>query len=254
MAVKLENRWIWITGASTGLGKEMVRQLLVQNNRLILTARSEENLREVQKLSPDQIWVVPADLSLQESTEVLRKEISEITACLDTVILNAGDCQYIDIENFDIRVVEHICQVNYLGFARCVDAALPLLLASSSNPHLVGISSASVFYGLPRAAAYGASKAALAHFLQSLRVDLFSKGVDVSVVYPGFVDTPLTRQNDFPMPWILKDEAAVKKIIQGLVNRKHEIAFPKPLIWSLKLLAALPSRMAVRLAQNMVRL
>lgn len=253
MRQELTNRRIWITGATSGIGKAMALELADRGNQLILSARSKHNLQEVQSHHPDSIQIIDADLSDPKCAASLRTRLSELTPALDTVILNAGSCEYIEIENFDIAAVERITQVNYLGFARCVYAALPLLLQSQAMPHLVGISSASAYFGLPRAQAYGASKAAVSYFLESMRVDLYRKGVDVSVVFPGFVDTPLTRKNDFPMPGLISEEQACQRILSGIENRANEISFPRPLILTLKLLSALPSSWSTRLAQRIVR-
>ena len=108
-------------------------------------------------------------------------------------------------------------------------------------------------WGLPRAQAYGASKAAMRHFLQAFRLDIFAEGIDVSIVYPGFVDTRLTRANDFEMPFQLTKAQAVKRIIKGIEKRKNEIAFPKRLIWPIRLLSILPAAIYTEIGQKMVR-
>jgi len=251
--MNLTDRWIWITGASSGLGLALAKELLKQGNRLIVTARSREKLEHLSGISPDNVWIVVSDISNSQSAEDLKHKLAQITPIIDTVILNAGNCEYIDIDHFDMDSVERVTQVNYLGFARCVYAALPLLLKSEKQPHLVGISSASAYFGLPRAEAYGASKAALSYFLDSLRVDLHHKGVVVSTVYPGFVDTPLTRKNDFPMPGIVSTEKAVKIILYGMMKMRNQISFPFLLVIFLKFLKLIPYSWSTRLVQGMVR-
>ena len=253
MRMNLTDRWIWITGASSGLGLALAEELLKQENRLIVTARNRDNLEQLSNLDPDNVWIVDSDISNPQCAQDLKNRLAQITPVIDTVILNAGNCEYIDVNDFDIDSVERVTQINYLGFARCVYAVLPLLLKSEKTPHLVGISSASAYFGLPRAEAYGASKAALSHFLDSLRVDLHHKGVFVSTVYPGFVDTPLTQKNDFPMPGIVKTEKAVEFILSGMKKMRNEISFPFSLIASLKFLSILPSSWSTRLVQKLVR-
>jgi short-subunit dehydrogenase len=251
--MNLTDRWIWITGASSGIGLALAEQLLKQGNRLIVTSRSRDNLEQLFALNPDNVWIVVSDISNPLSARDLKKKLAQITPVIDTVILNAGNCEYIDVNNFDIDSLERVTQVNYLGFARCVYAVLPLLLKSQKKPHLVGISSASAYFGLPRAEAYGASKAALSHFLDSLRVDLHHKGVLVSTVYPGFVDTPLTRKNDFPMPGIVSTEKATAIILSGMGKMRNQISFPFLLTVSLKFLRLIPYSWSTRLVQGMVR-
>ena len=251
--VPLSNRRVWITGGSSGIGRELVRALLARHNRLIVTARQSDRLAEVQALCPERIDLLPCDITQADAAEFLKDGLARLTPALDTVILNAGGCEYVDATAPDIELIERVTQVNYLGFARSLCACMPLLLASDARPHLVGISSAATLCGLPRAEAYGASKAALSYFLESLRADLFSHGVTVSIVNPGFVDTPLTRRNDFPMPWLMTEQQAVARIIRGLERRKHLIEFPAPLTWGLRLLRLLPDTLVLRLAQGMAR-
>lgn len=251
-------KWIWITGASSGIGKILATSLLGQGHNVIITSRTENALQSIKNRYPENTYILAADISKGNSAEMMTDKLAQITDQLDTVILNAGNCEYVDVDNFDVGIFERVTEVNYLGMIRCVAAALPMLENSrskpnSEKPHLVGVSSASAFFGLPRAQAYGASKSAVSHFLESLRVDIYRKGIDVSVVYPGFVDTPLTQKNDFPMPGIVSAEQACQWILSGIEKRKHEISFPKKLIWSLKILALLPSSISVKLAQKMVR-
>ena len=249
----LENRKIWITGASFGIGFELAKALLQKNNSLVLTARSKTSLQQLQSEFPGQVTVVCCDLSRENSAEELKAALAQQCEYLDTVILNAGICEYVDINNLDMALVDRVTQTNYLGFVRSLYAALPLLRNSKDAPHIVGVSSASAYIGLPRAQAYGSSKAAMRHFLQSLRVDIFSEGIDVSIVYPGFVDTRLTRANDFEMPFQLTTQQAVSRIIKGLEKRKKEIAFPKRLIWPLRILSMLPAAVYTELGQKIVR-
>ena len=253
MRVELTNRKIWLTGASFGMGLELAKRLLENNNSLIVTARSEQALEELAAEYPGKVTIVACDLSQVNAQQTLNKALTQSCDYLDTVILNAGICEYIDAFDFDMDLVDRVTQANYLGFVRCVSCALPLLRKSTKRPHLVGISSASAYIGLPRAEAYGASKAAMRHFLQSLRLDVFAAGVDVSIVYPGFVDTRLTRANDFDMPFQLTIAQAVSRIMKGLENRKMEIAFPKRLIWPIRLLSILPACLYTELGQKLVR-
>jgi len=138
-----------------------------------------------------------------------------------------------------------------MGTVYCVDAALPLLRAGNRG-HLVGMSSTAAYAGLPRAEAYGASKAAVRYLFQSLDVDLASDNVDVSVILPGFVETPLTDKNDFPMPMRISVDEAVVAIIRGLEKRQREIAFPFSFALGLRIAARLPDAIRTRLFAKMV--
>ncbi len=253
MAVELTNRTIWLTGASFGIGLELAERLLDKNNQLIVTARSETVLQKLKTDYPDQVTIIACDISDPSAADYLKAELANHVESLDTVILNAGICEYIDVTDFDMDLVDRVTQTNYLGFVRCVAAALPLLTGSRNNPHLVGVSSASAYHGLPRAEAYGTSKAAMRHFLQSLRLDVFPLGIDVSIVYPGFVDTRLTRANDFDMPFQMTTDQAVEQMIKGIEKRKKEISFPRRLIWPIRLLSMLPASLSTELGQKLVR-
>ena len=253
MAIELKNRTTWLTGASFGIGLELAKSLLDKNNRLIVTARSETVLQKLKAEYPGQVIIVACDVAKTSAADYLKTELAKHVDSLDTVILNAGICEYIDVTNFDMDLVDRVTQTNYLGFVRCVAAALPLLTKSKHHPHLVGVSSASAYFGLPRAEAYGASKAAMRHFLQSLRLDVYPLGIEVSIVYPGFVDTRLTRANDFEMPFQLTAEQAVERIIKGVEKRKKEISFPKRLIWPVRFFSVLPASLSTELGQKLVR-
>ena len=251
--IPLEQRTIWVTGASSGIGKALATKLIERGNTLILTARNEAALNQIRQIDPERIFVVPADIADPHCIEALRAGLESTTNSIDTVILNAGTCEYLDVAQYESALVERVLQVNVLGLSRCIEASLALVRNSSKHPHIVGISSAAAITGLPRAEAYGASKAAVVSFLESLGLDLNRYGVDVSVVYPGFVETPLTDLNDFPMPFIMDVGTAADLIIDGIEKRRLKVAFPKRLIWSLKLMAALPDKLRFKVGLSMVR-
>ena len=257
MQIPLSNRTIWLTGASSGMGFRLAEELLERGNTVVLTARNTGALVPLQERYPANAHVIGADVTDQESMNKLRDELGHACDSIDSIIINAGSCEYIDIDianpDIDMDVIRRITDVNYIGAVNCIAIALPFLKQSRNSPHIVGISSAASFQGLPRSEAYGSSKAALRHFLQSLRLDLSSCGIEVSIVYPGFVDTPLTRKNDFPMPFIMTVDQAVAILIKQLEQRKLEISFPRRLIWPLRLLSMLPARISLWVGQKMVR-
>lgn len=252
--VPLRNRRIWLTGATSGIGRAIFDQLIQRDNSVIITARDRSDLEELRQAAPSQVEILVADISETGAEKSIASGLAALVGSIDTVILNAGGCEYIDINQFDSALIERIFQVNTLGMARCIEACLPLLRASSDRPHLVGISSAAALTGLPRAEAYGASKAAVTSMLESLGLDLDSQGVHVSVIHPGFVDTPLTRLNDFPMPFLMPASQAAGIIVNSIESRKRSVAFPRRLVWPLKVMSMLPAsvrhRMGMRMARN----
>ena len=168
------------------------------------------------------------------------------------MILNAGTCEYVDAKQFDASIIEHVVRTNLLASSYCIEAALPLLRAGQT-PHLVGVASAVTYLPLPRAEAYGASKAGLRYLFESLRIDLSPEGIDVTVVSPGFVDTPLTERNDFPMPLSWPADKAARHIFGKLEKRPLEIAFPALFIATLWPLSKLPNRAQLIIGKRMLR-
>ncbi len=242
----LNDRRIWITGASSGIGQALAGALAKQGNQVIISGRSADRLEETRRLCPDRIQALPFDVVSRQANLDAARSIESTFGFLDVVVLNAGTCEYLDVQSFDTELVRRVNETNYMGFVHGVEASLPLLRKGNS-PYLVGMSSTVAYTGLPRAEAYGASKAAIRHFLQSLRVDLAAEGIDVSIICPGFVKTPLTDLNDFAMPLRITSDEAARYIVRGMQRRQHEIAFPPLFVAFIKLLALLPSRLRNRL-------
>ena len=245
-------RRIWLTGASSGIGAALAEQLLEQGHRLALSARTIEPLQALAKRYPAQVLVVAGDLSDAAQVRGIGEHIGQVWGALDSVILNAGTCEYVDARQFDASIIEHVVRTNLLASSYCIEAALPLLRKGTA-PHLIGMASSVTYLPLPRAGAYGASKAALRYLLQSLRIDLAAEGMDVTVVSPGFVDTPLTARNDFAMPMSWPAAKAARHIYKRLSHRDLEIAFPAPFIFGLKLLSWLPGRLQLAIAKRLAR-
>ena len=247
-----DGRRIWLTGASSGMGVHMAEELLKSGARLALTARTLAPLKALSDRYPGQVLLVPGDLTDHPQVREIGNRITQLWGALDTVILNAGTCEYVDVRHFDATVIERVVRTNLLATSYCLESALPLLRAGS-RPHLVGVVSSVTYWALPRAEAYGASKAGLRYLLQSLRIDLAQEGIDVTLVSPGFVDTPLTEKNDFPMPMRWPAHKAARHICQRLQKRPLEIAFPTLFIATLRLLASLPKRLQVALGRRLAR-
>jgi short-subunit dehydrogenase len=247
---------IWVTGASSGIGASLAKELSKNKGlRLIISARGEHNLQSVAAECENPPIVMPLDVTDKEATVLLAQKIKEQFGRLDIVILNAGDCLYLDIESLDepidVAIFEKMMNTNFLSTVYGVSATLPLL-NNSSQPHLVIMSSSVVYLPLPRAEAYGASKAAVEYFGNTLRIQLAPYKIPVSVIYPGFVKTPLTQKNNFPMPFLISSEESAKRIIRGITNYQAEITFPWPLILLLKTLNLLPIAWQVALLKKTI--
>lgn len=247
-----QGRRVWITGASSGIGRAVALELAGRGARVILSGRNRAALEQAAGKCGAGAIPLPLDVTDRAANLQAAAAIRERAGGLDIAVLNAGTCEYVEARRFDSGVFERVMQSNFLGMVYGIEAVLPLLRQSSS-PHLVGMSSTVAYGGLPRTEAYGASKAAIRYMLASLRIDLLPERIPVSVVCPGFVRTPLTDQNDFPMPFRIEAEAAARCIADGIAARRHEIHFPKRFSLPFKLLALLPSGLYTRLVGRMTR-
>ena len=245
-------RRIWLTGASSGIGAALAEQLLQQGHRLALSARSVEPLQALAKRFPQQVLVVAGDLSDAEQVRAIGEHIAQVWGALDCAILNAGTCEYVDVSAFEAAMIERVVRANLFTASYCIEAALPLLRLGNP-PHLVGVGSSVTFMALPRSQAYGASKAAVRYLLGSLRIDLRAENIAVTLVSPGFVETPLTEKNDFPMPMSWSADKAARYIAEQLPKQPFDIAFPGPFIAILKLVACPPKRLQVPIVARMSR-
>ncbi|WP_079200849.1 SDR family oxidoreductase [Pseudomonas sp. CC6-YY-74] len=245
-------RRIWLTGASSGIGAALAELLLQRGHRLALSARTVAPLHALAKRYPGQVLLAPGDLSDAAQVRAIGERIAQLWGALDTVILNAGTCEYLEVQSFEAALIERVVRANLFSASYCIEAALPLLRLGH-EPHLVGVGSSVTYLPLPRAEAYGASKAGLRYLLEALRIDLAAEDIAVTVVSPGFVDTPLTQHNDFPMPMRWPVDKAARHIAERLEQRPFEIAFPWPFIAILRLLAHLPKRLQVAIGKRMAR-
>ena len=243
---------IWLTGGSSGIGAALAEILLEEGHQLALSARQIAPLQALAARFPSQVLLVAGDINEWQQVAEIGRQIERTWGALDLVILNAGTCEYLEPGHFDTELVERVVRTNLLGASHCVQAALPLL-RRGKRPHLVVIGSAVTWLALPRAGAYGASKAALRYLIESLRIDLAAEGIDVTLVSPGFVDTPLTRRNDFPMPMCWSAPRAARRIATRLWNRPLEINFPQPFILAIRLFGSLPVRWRLALGRRLAR-
>lgn len=229
----------WVTGASSGIGKALTYELAKQGHKLIISSRNREELDKLSNEFPELIKVAPCDVANSEEMQSLFTRTMPELNSLDGIFLCAGVCEYIDLPDFNLDVFQRAYSVNYMGTVNSCAAAYPLLKNSTlykqnKKPFIVGLCSMSSYLGFSRAEAYGASKAAMAYFLDSFRADIGHR-IDVIPVYMGFVETPMTAQNDFPMPFLISSEQAVKGMLKKLVKRPLRINFP----WRLHIMLSL---------------
>lgn len=235
-----------MTGASSGIGRALAVALARLGNDVVISGRNEQELEKTRGECPDRIRCVAFDVADRDANLAAAQNIEKELGGLDIAVLNAGTCEYLDVGKFDSVMIKRVMDINYMGLVYGVEASLPLL-RKGRDPYLVGMSSTVAYTGLPRAEAYGSSKAAIRHFLQSLRIDLDSEGIDVSIICPGFVKTPLTDRNDFEMPMRITVDQASEYIVKGMKKRKYEISFPPLFVFILRGVASLPGWIRHRL-------
>jgi NADP-dependent 3-hydroxy acid dehydrogenase YdfG len=204
---------------------------------VIISGRREDALhavcREAETLPGDIVSMV-FDVSDDSAISVCSETLTALAGHLDLVILNAGTCEYVSGGILEPDMFRRVMDTNYHGLLNSFIAALPLLRKAPDRPLVAGICSLAAFVGFPRAEAYGASKAASRYLLHSLRTD-FNKELDITVVNPGFITTPLTQNNDFPMPFLMDADTAARRIAGALERRPLEYNFPKRLVFTLRL-------------------
>lgn len=245
--------WVWVTGASSGIGEAVSRKLLNDGRKVIVSARNASALEDLARDFPDTCQVLTLDLTDPEQLENAGLKLGEFVDSLQAVVVNAGTCEYIDVKKFSAAPFERVMAINFQGAVNTIELALPFLRRSPERAQLVGVASMVTVLPLTRSEAYGASKAALEYLINSLRVDLAREDIDVTLVRPGFVKTPLTDQNNFDMPFIIPADEAAEHIVTGMNKRKLRVQFPWQLVAIMTFIRWLPLGLQQRLLAKMVQ-
>ena len=229
---------IWITGASSGIGKAVAEKFAKEGWQVAVSARRKEILDQMAK--DHNIYSFPLDVVDEQNCKItFQKIISEFTE-IDLCIFCSGTYDPKKEKEIDIKQSKFIMDVNYFGVLNCVKS-VEKYFKDKKNGHISIVSSIAGYRGLPNSSGYGPSKAALNNFAESIYFDFKKYNIRVSVISPGFIKTPLTDKNDFPMPFLRSVEFAAKKIYDGLTkSNSFEIHFPKQLTLILKFLRILP--------------
>jgi NAD(P)-dependent dehydrogenase (short-subunit alcohol dehydrogenase family) len=228
----------WITGASTGIGAEVARQLAGAGVVVATSARNADLLHEAAKANAN-LKPYPLDVTNDEAVATTFKRIEADLGPVDLVIAGAGTYAPLSLDSFTPAPFRTMYEVNYLGVVHVLAAVLPVFRGRKRG-HLSWIASVAGYRGLPKAAAYGPTKAALINLAETLKLELEPDGVLVSVINPGFVKTPLTQQNDFDMPYLMEVGEAARLTIAGLATGAFEVAYPAAFVRILKTLRVLP--------------
>ena len=240
---------IWVTGASTGIGAALARELADRGARLAISARNAEQLAEV---AGDRMVVVPVDVTDRAATVAAGQAVRDALGGLDVAVLNAGTWSQFHVEPWDSQLFADHLQVNLMGAVHSMEAVVPQMLAEGRG-RIVGVASVAGYRGLPGSEAYGAGKAALINLLEALRGSLGPRGVVVQTVDPGFVTTRMTDRNRFPMPFKVSADVAARTIADGIARDKAEVVFPFPMMLTLKAARLVPVRAWTVLTAAMAR-
>lgn len=234
----VNKRRYWITGASSGIGFALAERLAGEGHSVAISARSAEKLLELQRANKN-VTAVPLDVTNQQAVHQAIEEIEKIDA-IDVAVLNAGAWFLMDAAELDVSKVRQAIDVNLMGVFFALEKLIPLMKARGKG-HIVIMASVAGFRGLPRSVAYGPTKAALINLAETLKPELEQFGIKVSVINPGFVDTPATKDNPFPMPDLITSDEAARHIAKGIEKGNFEIIFPWRFAIAMKLLRILPN-------------
>ncbi len=232
------NKHIWIIGASTGIGRALAVELSQQGATLALSARREDKLKTLNVDLGGQHHVFPLDVADTDGFIEVAKTVKETFSQLDSVIFMAAIYDPAPLSKLNIETAHQMVDINLNGAFNTVHAVLPIL-KEQGNGQLVLCGSVAGYRGLPNGQPYSATKAAVINLAESLRAE--ERTLDIKVINPGFVRTPLTDKNDFEMPMMIEAEAAAKIIAKELQTKRFEIHFPKRFTFLMKFLKILPS-------------
>jgi len=232
----------WITGASTGIGRALARDLAALGYTVAVTARDEERLQslvEETSAMPGKIISFPADVTDDAAMVRTVAAIEAKAGPLALAIFNAGNYFPTRGERLDVLNIVKTFEINLLGVAYGLVPAVDVMRERGFG-HVVLVGSASAYFGWPSAAAYGASKAALNNMAEALKHDFDKMNIRIQIANPGFIDTPLTEKNQFAMPALMPVDKASARMAAGIRSGGFELVFPRRLLWFLKVLRILP--------------
>lgn len=232
---------ILITGASSGLGEALTQEAVAQGHHVIACGRNEAKLAEL--ASNANITSIQFDATNEEQTKAALANVN-----CDIAVLNAGTCEYVDIRHLEPDMFRRVFDVNVFGTINVAAALLPNL---EKGNKLVFVDSMARLLPFTRSQAYGASKAAIHYACKSFEVDLKSRGIAVQSMSPGFVKTPLTDKNDFPMPMAITAKQAAVYMLKGIQSNKSNVYFPKRFGAIIRFLNFLPESIQRRICVNM---
>jgi short-subunit dehydrogenase len=232
---------VWITGASSGIGRDVAIKLAAAGAKVAVSARTAAKLAELEALSPN-IKAYPLDVTDLAATKRVAADIERDLGPIDLALLNAGVWYPMGIKDYDPTTISAAMAVNFTGITHGLAPLLPAMTKRKSG-HIAIVSSVAGYRGLPVAISYAPTKAAAISLAETLYLELRDQNVKVTVINPGFVDTDMTKINKFPMPFMVSSDDAANRIIAGLKTGRFEIVFPRGMALLSKLTRVLPYRL-----------
>jgi len=223
----------WVVGASSGIGRAVALRLAAAGVHVAASARDEAALGELAREAGENISVYPLDVTDDAAVSDVLAEIEAARGSVDLAVLSAGVWLPFRLDDLQIAAFRTSMDVNYMGTVNAVAALLPGLRDRDAGQIAI-VSSVAGYFGLPKSATYGPTKAALINLAEALKTELDGSGVKISLVNPGFVETRLTAKNSFPMPFMMQPDAAAERIVGGLASGRFEVAFPRRFVLMLK--------------------
>ena len=247
-----DKKTIWITGASSGIGRALAIKFANEGWIVAASARRENLLQELNKIN-ENIYSFPLDVTNIDQCKTVFNNIVDKLKDIEISIFSTGIHDPESEKEFSLEKIRKIMEVNYFGTMNSINSVYNYY-NNKKHGQISIVSSVAGYRGLPAAGAYCASKSALTSFTESLHFEMKRKNVRVSLVSPGFIKTPMTDQNDFPMPMIKSPEFAAEKIYTGLVKKKgFEIHFPKAFTFIMKLLSIIPSSIYFKIVEKSMK-
>ena len=246
-----DQKKIWITGASSGIGKALAEKFASQGWKVAVSARRKEILDEM--ANNKNIFSYPLDVTNQnEINDVFAKIIKDFEN-INLCVFSSGTYDPKLEKEINFNQNKFVMETNFFGVLYCIKA-VEKYFKNIRNGHISIVSSIAAYRGLPNSSGYGPSKAALTNLAESLYFDFKKYNIRISLISPGFIKTPLTDKNEFPMPFIKTAEFAANKMYNGLIkSNSFEIHFPKELTLFLKFLRILPYRIYLFLIDKLVK-
>ena len=248
----MSDKVIWITGASTGIGKSLAIKFSKNGWKVAISARRAEILNDISRQN-ENIFPFPLDVTNREDCKKVFLEIKNKLQNIDICVFSTGTWDPKKEKEIDVDQIENVMKVNFFGTLNSIKS-VEKYFKDLGKGHISIVSSIAGYRGLPNSTGYGPSKSALNNLTESLYFDFKKYDVRISLVSPGFIKTPLTDKNEFPMPFIKSPEFAAEKMFHGLTKRKaFEIHFPKALTILLKIFRILPYKIYLFLIDKGVK-